>query len=373
MHVHLVEVMGIKINLNRVPGIRNLDASGMTRLSAAQREQAIGRLQAGQRALVVANAYNVHVSTIHRLQQRYINTNSTADSDRSGRPRVTTPRQDRFINRQHLHDRFRTASMTARETIGTGQRPISDDTVRRRLAANNLRCRRPARGPVLTTRHRQARLQWATQHRHWRHQQWRSIVFSDESRYCVSNSDGRVRVWRRRGERYRDACVMERDPWGGQSIMVWGAIGLNQRIGPHLFQNVGAGRGNGITAQRYVDQILRPHIVPFFARHHNHVFQQDNARPHTARVTMDFLRQHNIRTMPWPALSPDLNPIEHLWDEIQRRLNQVVPRPTTRVELEAAFLRVWAQVPMAFVNRLVHSMYRRCMAVLNTQGGHTRY
>lgn len=373
MHVQLVEAIGIKINFNCLSDTRNFDAPGMPRLSANQREQAIGRLQAGQHAQVVANAFNVHVSTIHRLQHRYNTTNTTADRDRSGRPRVTTPRQDRFIHRQHLRDRFRPASVTARETIGAGRRPISADTVRRRLTTNNLCCRRPARGPILTAHHRQARLQWATQHRHWRHQQWRSIIFSDESRYCVSTSDGRVRVWRRRGERYTDACVMERDPWGGQSIMVWGAIGLNQRIGPHVFQNVGAGRGNGVTAQRYVDQILRPHIVAFFARHQNHVFQQDNARPHTARLTRDFLHQHNIRTMPWPAMSPDLNPIEHLWDEIQRRLNQVLPRPTTRAELEAAFLRVWAQVPMAFVNRLVHSMYRRCVAVLNTQGGHTRY
>ena len=107
--------------------------------------------------------------------------------------------------------------------------------------------------------------------------------------------------------------------------------------------------------------------------HQNHVFQHDNARPHTAIATRDFLQYSNINTMPWPALSPDLNPIEHLWDEIQRRLNEVRPRPTTVAELSADFLRVWAQIPMAFINRLVHSMYRRCVAVVISHGGHTRY
>ena len=109
--------------------------------------------------------------------------------------------------------------------------------------------------------------------------------------------------------------------------------------------------------------MLRPHAVPHFARHPNHVFQQDNACAHTARLTRDFLQQHNFRTLPWPALSPDLNLIEHLWDEIQRRLNDIRPRPITAAELAAAFQRVWDTVLMAFINRLIHSMYRRCMSV----------
>ena len=86
--------------------------------------------------------------------------------------------------------------------------------------------------------------------------------------------------------------------------MVWGDIGINHNAGPVIFQNIGPGRGNGVTAQRYINQVLRLHM-----------FQQDNARAHTARITRDFLQQHNIRLLPWPALSPDLNPIEYLWDE----------------------------------------------------------
>ena len=77
--------------------------------------------------------------------------------------------------------------------------------------------------------------------------------------------------------------------------------------------------------------------------------------------------------MNWPVLSPDLNPIEHLWDEIQRRLNEEQPSPTTAAEHSVAFQRVWALIPMAFTNRLVNSMYRRCATVINAGGGHTRY
>ena len=114
-------------------------------------------------------------------------------------PRVTTSRKDCFILHQHLQDRFTTTIKTARHTTGTQQRPISADTVPRRLASNTIHCRRPARGPILTDRHRQDRLQWATARQDWCYQQWRRVLLSDESRFCISMADGRVRVWRKKG------------------------------------------------------------------------------------------------------------------------------------------------------------------------------
>ena len=128
--------------------------------------------------------------------------------------------------------------------------------------------------------------------------------------------------------------------------MIWGAIARHHALGPVVFQNIGTGRGNGVTAQRYINQVLRPSVVPFFHQHGNFILQ-DNARPHTARLTANFLQQHNIRVMPWPARSPDLNPIEHFWnalqqhfwdalqrhfwDALQRELNRVQPRPRTHL------------------------------------------
>ena len=158
---------------------------------------------------------------------------------------------------------------------------------------------------------------------------------------------------------------MERDSWDGQSIVVRGAIGINHKAGPV--------RGNGVTALRYINQVLRLDIVPYFGRDHHRMFQQDNARADTARATRNFLQQHNIKIMSWPALSLDLNPIDNIWDGIQRKLNEVRPRPITAADLSVAFLRIWAAIPMAFNNRLIHSMYRRYVSVVNAHWGHTRY
>lgn len=345
----------------------------MPRLSRAERERAIGRLQAGNRPAEVATALGVAVSTICRLWTRFQTNGDVLDNARSGRPRVTTARQDRRIHRSHLLHPFTPATETARITIGRHGAPISGQTVRRRLTDRLLRCSRPTRRPPLTARHRQQRLQWARQYRNWTWMQWRNILFTDESRFCVSHSDGRVRVWRRRNERYADQNVLEVNAWGGPSIMIWGGISINQLVGPVVFQNIGPGRGNGVTAQRYVDQVLRPTVLPHFQQHVNMTLQQDNARPHTARVSMDFLQRQGIMVMQWPSLSPDLNPIEHLWDHLQRELNAVQPRPTTARQLEQAVRQIWANTPINVINTLVRSMPDRCQAVINANGGHTQY
>ncbi|KAK7105528.1 hypothetical protein V1264_016894 [Littorina saxatilis] len=345
----------------------------MPRLSPDQRQQAIGRLNAGQSVQQVARAFGVNVTTVYRLQQRFHATNSTCDLPGRGRPGVTTARQDRHLVHQYQRDAFETAANTARNTFGVHRQPVSAITVRRRLGGQNLLNRRPPRRPVLTAQHRLDRLAWAQQHTHWRHRDWRRVLFLDEKRFCLEPGDGRVRIWRRPGQRFANNNILQHDRWGGASVMKWGAIGVNQRVGPVVFQNVGQGRRNGVNADRYINQILRPYVVQFVQRHRNCLFQQDNARPHTARATQDFLRHNSNNLLPHPARSPDLNPIEHFWDIMQRRINALARRPRTAAELRAAVTQLWAQVPQQPNNHLVLSMYRRCATVINAQGGTTRY
>jgi hypothetical protein len=88
---------------------------------------------------------------------------------------------------------------------------------------------------------------------------------------------------------------------------------------------------------------------------------------------MNFLHDNHIRTLPWPALSPDLNPIEHLWDELGRRVHRRVNPPEYIDQFQRALTDEWNNITQAFVMRLRGSMRRRCLAVINTRGGHTRY
>ena len=136
---------------------------------------------------------------------RLRDTSNTSDRPRSGRPRVTTLRQDRHIRFIHLRNRFVTAVHTARLTPGRTNVRISDQTVRNRLHQCGLRARRPLKGSTLKQRHRAAPLQWGRTRLRWNRNTWQNILFSDESRFCLKFSDGRGRVYRRRGERFSDA------------------------------------------------------------------------------------------------------------------------------------------------------------------------
>ena len=186
----------------------------MPRLNQNRRIQALTMLTRGVNVSNVNRAFGCHRNTIIRLRQRFQQTVAVADRRRLGRPRVTNPRTDRFITLTHLRRRFQTATCSAR------QYGISKQTVLRRLrqARQPIRPRRPYVTQVLTARHRAARLQWAQRHFRWGRQQW--VLFSDESRFNLSHHDGRIRVFRRRGERFADNCVIEGDIFGGGSVMV---------------------------------------------------------------------------------------------------------------------------------------------------------
>ena len=229
----------------------------MVRLTDVQRVRAIALLMQGQRQQQVANHFGVNVSTIESLVRRLRETGHLADRPRSGRPRVTSRRQDRTIRLAHLRNRHLTATETALNTVGMHNRQISPKTVGSRLREIGLRARRPYVGLPLTQARRLRRMAWLTAHapRLFPMRQWRRVHFTDESRFTLYRADGRRRVYRRRGERFADACVVERDRSGGGSVMVWG--GIAHGIKSQLIIVAG-----NMTAVRYRDEILRPVAVP---------------------------------------------------------------------------------------------------------------
>ena len=151
-------------------------------------------MQEGMRTADVARAINYNVCNARRLRQPYQETGRTADRPHSGRPHVTKPAQDRYIQTSHLWDRCRMAT-TARVTPGTHNPSISAQTVRNRLREAGLRTCRPVVRQVLTRHHRQQRRLWAQTHRCWTRQDWQKVFFTDESRFCLTRGDGRIHVY----------------------------------------------------------------------------------------------------------------------------------------------------------------------------------
>ncbi|GFY05364.1 DDE_3 domain-containing protein [Trichonephila clavipes] len=163
----------------------------------------------------------------------------------------------------------------------------------------------------------------------WNVTDWQKVVFSDESRFVLEADDNRVRVWRH-------------PAYGSRSTLI-------------------VMRGT-LTGKRYVDDILRPHVGPFLNGLPGAIFQQDNARPHTARVAEDFLR--HFQTLPWPARSPDLSSVEHVWDQLKRQM----PSCHSVHDLELAVQDLWAHLPQGNIRCLINSMQDRVAACIAAGG-----
>ncbi|CAH1996574.1 unnamed protein product [Acanthoscelides obtectus] len=168
----------------------------------------------------------------------------------------------------------------------------------------NLRPRRPLRGPRLTRRQIAARLQWAREHQEWLLPQWRNVVFTDEVRFGLVSGDRRIRVWREPGHDQRLNLARELVPYQGGSIMFWGGIMFNQRS--PLIQIQGT-----MTAEIYEENVIQPIIQPLRNEFgNNFIFMDDNARPLRARRVEPALEMGQIVRLPWPANSPDMNPMK---------------------------------------------------------------
>ena len=128
-----------------------------------------------------------------------------------------------------------------------------------------------------------------------------------------------------------------------------------------------------LNAVLYREDILLPHVVPFLQAHPDMTLPHDNATSHTARFVRDFLKDRNVCVLPWPAQSPDLNPLEHIWDLLDRRVRaRAIPHRNVR-EHAVALVEEWGNISQQELANLLLSMRRRCTAVLNAASGHTRY
>ena len=182
-------------------------------------------------------------------------------------------------------------------------------------------------------------------------------------------TDGRARVWRQRNTSFQDNHILGTTAFGGRGVTVWGCFSFDCKLDLYVLD------GN-LTDQKYRDNVLAPRVVPHFdnrALADRPMFMDDNARPNRTRIVQHFLQQEAVQTIPWPAMSPDMNPIEYVWDFIGRKINQRNPKCQNIDELRTAVLQEWQQFPQERRSRLVRSMTRRVTELYNKRGGYTRY
>ncbi|GFS61081.1 transposable element Tcb1 transposase [Trichonephila clavipes] len=219
----------------------------------------------------------------------------------------------------------------------------------------------------LTANQCRLRLTRSREHALWTPQQWSCVMFSDESRFSLQSDSRQTFIWRATGTRYHQENTIERNRYGGAGWLVCGGIILGSRTDLHVQSVTMTGHINR-------DVIMEKHVRLFRGvMGAEFMFMDDNARPHRANIVDECLQSEDIIRMDWPAYSPDLNPIEHVWDMLGRRIAACQPPPTCLPELRWALLNEWCNILQDQIDNLILSMPGRCKACIASFGRHTPY
>ncbi len=223
--------------------------------------------------------------------------------------------------------------------------------------------RKRATKPLLNQRQRQKHLTWAVEKKNWT-AQWSKVLFSDESKFCISFGNQGPRVWRKSGEAQNPCCLKSSVKFP-QSVMIWAAMS-SAGVGPLCFLKSTV---NAAIYQEILEHFMLPSADKLYGDA-DFIFQQDLAPAHTAKGTKSWFNDRGVTVLDWPANSPDLNPIENLWVLSRGRWET---RPNNADELKATVKETWASIPPQQCHKLITSMPRRIEAVIKAKGAPTKY
>ncbi len=261
---------------------------------------------------------------------------------RCGRKKCTSNRDNRTLERIVKQNPFKNVGEIHKEWTAAGVSASRTTTHRRMQDMGSCK-------PLLNNRQRQKRLAWAKDKKDWTAAEWSKVMFSDESKFCISFGNQGPRVWRKRGEAQNPRCLRSSVKFP-QSVMVWGAMS-SAGVGPLCFLR---SKVNTAVYQEVFRALHASCCWPLYGDA-DFIFQQDLAPAHSAKATSTWFKDHGIPVLNWPANSPDLNPIENLWGIVKRKMRYA--RPNNAEELKATIRATWALITRAVAITAI-SQYR---------------
>lgn len=303
-------------------------------------------------------------NTVRRWKNDFESNRPFSDQPRSGRPRKITPELSRRIVRKTQGQVRRSLRLVARELKESEEADISYSSVRRALRSEGLHPYRRPRKPRLSPDDKRDRRRWL---RHTNNSLWSHVVFSDEKI-----------VWLVRAPNRKNDIIWSSDPAFvppaetvrfSKRLHIWAAISSRGKTELAFIEGT-------LNATKYVeilDEFLLPTMQELY-RDEEWSFMQDHAPSHSAKLTQDWLKEnvpHFFTRDDWPAHSPDLNPIETLW----ANLDQAVQREdlNTIEKFKAALEAAWGEVTQDDLERLIGTMAQRRSELRKSKGGHTSF
>lgn len=308
--------------------------------------------------------------TIQRICKRVNQTNSFKDKPRSGRPQILGEREKRIVTRTLKKSDSKNAESVRKIVKAENGIDVSRDTIARVLKEAGFVARIKIKKPSLNDRQKKARLAWARDHSKWTSDDWKKVIWSDESKFQLLKSDGKEYVWVNQSQRsISDEMVTPTKKFGGGSVMVWSCmtwkgIGFSCKIDETM------------DGQLYTE-ILRKELsdtIEYYKFNKNEIiFQHDNDPKHTSKISKENLKDLKLKVMEWPSQSPDLNPIEHFWDHVSRQLKSKHSLFATKNQLWEEIQEILKEENENLCKKLISTMQERVIDVIKAKGGYTRW
>lgn len=342
-------------------------------LSSPKKGEIIGLHKAGYSVRKIEFITGVPKSTAQDTIKKWKTTGivrNSAHRTKRGRPKKLTERDLRRLFRIVTEHNFASLAEIKEKFEEALETAISVRTLRRYLHDIGLFSRVAVVKPLVKKEHRKKRLGWCKNLLDWGPEDFSQVIWSDESRFKIFQSDGPQRVWRIDGRRYDVKNTRPSVKFGGGSIMVWACFSVNGGLGPIVRVPDTLNRWGYI---EILENFLLPHLVDVFD-HQMYFFQDDNASVHTAGEVQTWLEENDINILQnWPPQSPDLSPIENLWHEVERQIKKKKYQPKNGDDLWRIVEEEWKKIPREKYVNLVFSMPRRIRDCIKNRGYSTKY
>lgn len=345
--------------------------TAMTRIqhSSPKKNRLIGALMSGKTITQAAETADIPYGTAKKIIAKYRATGSTSNQPRSGRPSKVDDRVKRDLIRNARNNRRKPFAQLGREV----EPQLGATTVRVHLAEEGYHRRVARKVPYLNKVHKKKRLEWGRRNRRTA---WDTVIWSDECYVYLDDSRGRVFVTRTADKEFEEDCLIPTFKQSSLRVMVWGCI-MKGKKGPLIVLEYPGGRGGGMNAARYQEQVLEGSLLQFWdamkSERPDLKFQQDGAPAHTARTTGRWLKDHDITIFPHPPSSPDFNAIEPVWHELKKIIRALPHHPTSVPALKKAVKDAWEAIDIKDIDKYINRMPKVVEAVLEAKGGHTRF
>jgi transposase len=341
------------------------------RIGEDKRIQIIVLRESGCTLKDISRQTKVKQRTVRSVLHKWKTHHTIQDLPKTGRPSSIDDRTRRRLARMAQSGEVSTATELAHVAASHGIVHTSASTVRRTLHQEGLQAMHMIKKPLLTRQHKRKRLEFAKAHREWTVEQWKQVIFSDETVIVGRPSDSHKLKWTKLTHGLNPILLVPTVQGGGPTIMVWGCI---SQYGFHdLIRLDGTVDGAG-----YVT-VLNDYLIPVIHQYFHRrlcIFQQDGASVHRAQEVTEFFHTHNLQVLEWPAHSPDLNIIEHVWHYLKEKVASQ-PAATSKENLwsnvEVALDHMWSAEMTKKIQELYESLPNRMQAVIAAHGGNTSY